>query len=76
MEAGISGVRQYRQMTETAMMTLPMTIKGRNFPNFVLVRSISAPMIGSVMASNTRMMVTMIDAYSPSSRMLEPNWAT
>ena len=76
MEAGIRGVRQYRHTTEIAIITLPMTMKGRNLPILVLVRSISAPMMGSVMASNTRMTVTMTDAYRPSSRMLEPNCAT
>ena len=66
MVAGIRGVRQYRAMMDTAIITLPMTIKGRNLPNLVLVLSIRAPMMGSVMASNTRMTVTIRDAYRPS----------
>ena len=44
------------------MVTQPMTIKGRNLPNLPLVLSISAPMMGSVMASKTRMPVTMTEA--------------
>ena len=44
------------------MMTLPMTMKGRNLPKRPLVLSIRAPMIGSVMASKTRMPVTMKEA--------------
>ena len=36
--------------------------KRRNLPNLPLVRSIKAPMMGSVMASNTRIAVTMTDA--------------
>ena len=39
-----------------------MTINGRNLPNLPLVRSIRAPMIGSVMASNRRMPVTITEA--------------
>ncbi len=62
MEAGISGVRQYSTRMLTAMMRLPMTINGRNLPNLPLVRSIRAPMIGSVMASNRRMPVTITEA--------------
>ena len=62
MEAGISGVRQYSTRMLTAMMRLPMTMKGRNLPNLPLVRSIRAPMIGSVMASNRRMPVTITEA--------------
>ena len=62
MEAGISGVRQYNTRMLTAMMRLPMTINGRNLPNLPLVRSIRAPMIGSVMASNRRMPVTITEA--------------
>ena len=49
-------------MTETAMMTEPMTMKGRNLPKRPLVLSMSAPMIGSVIASKTRMPVTMKEA--------------
>ena len=49
-------------MTERAMVTQPMTMKGRNLPNFPLVRSMRAPMMGSVMASKTRMPVTMKEA--------------
>lgn len=45
-----------------AMMRLPMTMKGRNLPNLPLVRSINAPMMGSVMASNRRIPVTMTEA--------------
>ena len=45
-----------------AMMRLPMTMKGRNLPNLPLVRSIRAPMMGSVIASNRRMPVTMTEA--------------
>ena len=56
-------------------MALPIIIKGRNLPIFVEVRSIRAPMIGSVMASNTRMNVTMMEAYMPSFSTLDPNWA-
>ena len=44
------------------MMTDPMTMKGRNFPNLPFVLSMRAPMIGSVMASKTRIPVTMKDA--------------
>ena len=62
MEAGISGVRPYSTRMLTAMMRLPMTINGRNLPNLPLVRSIRAPMIGSVMASNRRMPVTITEA--------------
>ena len=39
-----------------------MTMKGRNLPNLPLVRSINAPMMGSVMASNRRIPVTMTEA--------------
>ena len=63
-------------MTLSAMTTLPRIIKGRNLPILVLVRSIMAPMMGSVMASHTRMTVTMREAKMPRWRMLEPNWAT
>ena len=45
-----------------AMMRLPMIMKGRNLPNLPLVRSINAPMMGSVMASNRRIPVTMTEA--------------
>ena len=76
MVSGISGSSTYRQMTLTAMMTLPMIMKGRNLPILVLVRSIRAPMMGSVMASNTRITVTIREAKMPSCRTLEPNWAT
>jgi hypothetical protein len=46
----------------TAMMRLPMTMNGRNLPNLPFVRSISAPMMGSVTASNRRIPVTMTEA--------------
>lgn len=49
-------------MTEMAMVTQPMTMKGRNLPNLPLVRSMRAPMMGSVMASKIRMAVTMKEA--------------
>ena len=39
-----------------------MTMKGRNLPNLPLVRSIRAPMMGSVIASNKRIPVTMTEA--------------
>ena len=58
----MSGVRQYSTRMLAAMMRLPMTMKGRNFPNLPLVRSINAPMMGSVMASNRRIPVTMTEA--------------
>ena len=45
-----------------AMIRLPMAMNGRNLPNLPFVRSISAPMIGSVMASHRRMAVTMTEA--------------
>ena len=41
-----------------------MTIKGRNLPNLPLVRSMRAPMMGSVMASNRRIPVTITEANS------------
>lgn len=55
-------VPKYRQIDDTIMITFPRTINGLNFPNFVEVLSISAPMIGSVTASNRRMTVTMVVA--------------
>ena len=58
----MSGVRQYSTRMLAAMMRLPMTIKGRNLPNLPLVRSIRAPMMGSVIASNRRIPVTMTEA--------------
>ena len=76
MVSGMNGVRIYRQTTLTAMTALPRIMKGRNLPIFVLVRSIMAPMMGSVMASATRMMVTIREAKIPSFRILSPNWAT
>lgn len=60
--AGMSGVRQYSTRMLAAMMRLPMTMKGRNLPNLPLVRSIRAPMMGSVIASNRRIPVTMTEA--------------
>ena len=62
MEAGIMGVTMYSSTTDTAMMALPMTMKGRNLPNLPSVLSIRAPMMGSVMASKTRMPVTIMEA--------------
>lgn len=62
MLVGTKGVSTYRQITDAAMITLPLTMKGRNLPNFPLVLSIKAPIIGSVTASSTRMAVTMIEA--------------
>ena len=56
------GVRQYSTRMLAAMMRLPMTMKGRNLPNLPLVRSTNAPMMGSVMASNRRIPVTMTEA--------------
>ena len=56
------GVKQYSTRMLAAMMRLPMTMKGRNLPNLPLVRSINAPMMGSVMASNRRIPVTMTEA--------------
>ena len=44
------------------MMMEPMTMKGRNLPNLPLVLSISAPMMGSVTASNSRIPVTITEA--------------
>ena len=76
MVSGMSGVSMYRHTTLTAMTALPRIIKGRNLPILVLVRSIMAPMMGSVTASATRITVTMMEANMPSFRMLEPNWAT
>ena len=58
----MSGVRQYSTRMLAAMMRLPMTMKGRNLPNLPLVRSIRAPMMGSVIASNKRIPVTMTEA--------------
>ena len=58
------------------MTALPRIMKGRNLPILVLVRSIIAPMMGSVTASATRITVTMMEANIPSFKMLEPNWAT
>ena len=63
-------------MTLSAMMTLPMIMKGRNLPIFVLVRSMRAPMMGSVTASAIRITVTMMEANMPSFSTLEPNCAT
>ena len=74
--SGIKGVKIYSAMTLTAMMALPIIINGRNLPIRVEVRSINAPIIGSVTASKTRITVTIIDAYMPSFRTLEPNCAT
>ena len=62
MVSGISGVRQYSTRILTAIIRLPITINGRNLPNLPLVRSISAPIIGSVTASNRRIPVTMTEA--------------
>ena len=77
MLSGMRGVPMYKSSTLTAMMALPMTINGRNLPNLPLVRSIKAPMMGSVMASNTRIAVTMTDANTvPSSRTVLPKVAT
>ena len=73
--AGIRGSRIYMAMTLIAMMALPIIIKGRNLPILVLVRSIRAPMMGSVMASQTRITVTIKEANMPSASTLEPNWA-
>lgn len=58
----MSGVRQYSTRMLAAMIRLPMTMKGRNLPNLPLVRSIRAPMMGSVIASNRRIPVTMTEA--------------
>ena len=58
----MSGVRQYSTRMLAAMMRLPMTMKGRNLPNLPLVRSIRAPIMGSVIASNRRIPVTMTEA--------------
>ena len=53
-----------------------MTINGRNLPNLPLVRSISAPMMGSVTASNRRIPVTMTEAkIMDSARTLLPKVA-
>ena len=60
-------------MTLIAMTALPRIMNGRNLPILVLVRSIIAPIIGSVTASAIRMTVTMMEANIPSLRMLEPN---
>ena len=77
MLSGTKGVSTYISRTLTAMMALPMTMKGRNLPNLPLVRSIRAPMKGSVTASSTRMAVTMTEAKTaPSSRTLLPKVAT
>ena len=63
-------------MTEIAMMTEPMTMKGRNLPKRPLVLSIRAPMIGSVMASKTRMPVTIKEANTAAMpRTAEPKVA-
>ena len=51
--SGIMGVSTYRAITDRAIMTFPMTIKGLNLPNLVFVLSISAPIMGSVTASNS-----------------------
>ena len=76
MVAGIMGVMPYKIRMLTAMMALPMAINGRNLPNLPLVRSINAPMMGSVMASHRRMAVTMTEANSvPSASTLLPNVA-
>ena len=70
------GVTMYRRITAAAMIRLPMTMKGRNLPNLVFVLSIRAPMIGSVMASKTRMPVTITEANTATSpRTLEPKEA-
>ena len=61
---------------DTAIIALPSTMNGRNLPNLVLVLSIIAPIMGSVIASNTRITVTITEAYSPSCKMFEPNCAT
>ena len=62
----------YSRITEIAMMALPMTMNGRNLPNLPFVLSISAPIIGSVIASKTRIPVIINDAnamLSPSTRL-------
>ena len=55
-------VPKYSKMEETIMITFPITMYGRNLPNFEFVRSIKAPMIGSVTASKRRMTVTIVVA--------------
>jgi hypothetical protein len=76
MVSGIMGVMPYKIRMLTAMMMLPMAINGRNLPNLPFVRSISAPMIGSVMASHRRMAVTMTEANRvPSASTLLPKVA-
>ena len=66
----------YNTRMLTAMIRLPMAMNGRNLPNLPFVRSISAPMIGSVMASHRRMAVTMAEANRvPSASTLLPKVA-
>ena len=60
MVSGTSCVQKYSRMELMIMMMLPMSMKGRNLPNLPLVLSIRAPMMGSVTASNRRMIVTMV----------------
>ena len=76
MVSGIIGVMPYRIRMLTAIIRLPMAMNGRNLPNLPLVRSISAPMMGSVMASHRRMAGTMTEANRvPSASTLLPKVA-
>jgi len=55
-------VPKYNSVDDTIIITFPSTMYGRNLPNLVEVRSMSAPMIGSVTASNRRITVTIVVA--------------
>ena len=60
MVAGTNCVQKYSRIELMIMMMLPISMKGRNLPNLPLVLSINAPMMGSVTASNRRMIVTIV----------------
>ena len=53
---------------DSASITLPMTMNGRNLPNLLRVLSIMPPSTGSVTPSNTRMSGTnaAVNALTPS----------
>ena len=76
MVSGMKGVRPYSTKILAAIIRLPMSMKGRNLPNLPFVRSISAPMSGSVTASHRRMAVTITEANRvPSVSTLAPKVA-
>ena len=50
----------------TAIIRLPAIMNGRNFPSLPCVLSISAPQIGSVIPSKTRISVATVETVSVS----------